>query len=69
MYAFVVGLLFLIGVSVLMAILAGLAFLLYPLMVVIGALLWLALIFSIGILSIWLIGKLVLLILGTIKKK
>ena len=69
MHVFLVGLLFIISVGVLMAILAGLAFLLYPLVLVIGMLLGLALIFSIGILSIWLIGKLVLLIFEALKKK
>ena len=69
MRAFLIGLLFIIGVTVLTAILAGLAFLLYPLLMILGALLWLVLTCSVGILSIWLIGKLVLLILEALKKK
>ncbi|MFA5116405.1 MAG: hypothetical protein WC486_03900 [Candidatus Omnitrophota bacterium] len=69
MRAFLIGLLFIIGVSVLTAILAGLAFLIYPLLMILGALLWLVLACSVGILSIWLIGKLVLLVLEALKKK
>jgi hypothetical protein len=69
MKAFLTGLLFIVGIAVLSAVMAGLAFLLYPLMVIIGVLLWLALIICVGILFIWLIGKLVLLILDSVKKK
>ncbi len=69
MHTFLVGLVFLISTSVLMAVLAGMAFLLYPLMLVIGVLFWFGLVLSIGIFCIWAIGKLVLLILEALKKR
>ena len=63
MKAFFVGLVFLLAV----AILVGIGLLLFPLFIVMGWLLKLALIFILFILAVWLLGKFIIFIWDKLK--
>ena len=65
MKAFLVGLIFLILVSIL----AGLCILLYPLIYIMGFLLYFVLMFFFVIFAIWLIGKLIILVWEALRPK
>ncbi|MFH1441388.1 MAG: hypothetical protein ABIH18_05055 [Candidatus Omnitrophota bacterium] len=65
MKAFFIGLLFLLAV----AILSGIGFLLFPVLIILGWFLRFFLMLGFVILAIWLLGKLIILILDVIIKK
>jgi hypothetical protein len=65
MKAFFVGLLVIVAVLVL----AGLGILLFPLLIVLGVALRFLVIILIGLLAVWLIGKLTLLFIDALKGK
>lgn len=69
MREFIIGLVFIVGVSVLSLIIAGLGFLLFPLIIVMAALLRVAIVLIFAIACIWLIGRFVIWIFESLQKK
>ena len=65
MKAFLIGLIFLI----LVLLFAGLGILLYPLLSVLGFLLYFVLMFVFAIFAIWLVGKLIILVWEALRPK
>ena len=65
MKAFLVGLIFFISA----ALLAGVGILLYPLLSILGFLLYFVLMFVFAIFAIWLLGKLIILIWESLRSK
>lgn len=68
MREFIVGLLFIVGISLFSLIIAGLGFLLFPLIIVMAVLLRIAVVFILAIACIWIIGKLLIWIFVSLKK-
>ena len=65
MKAFLIGLIFLISALLL----GGLGILLYPLMSILGFLLYFVLMFAFAIFAIWLLGKLIILVWELLRPK